>query len=144
MFSRVLRQRVLPLAPVAVEAELSAMNASLPAPKWTLVRAGSESALEAHYRLKTFVATWRFLNAVAGLAHGLRHHPTITTTYNRVHISLTTHDARNTVTANDTKLAAAIHAAYAEEFAETAPVTSAADPLMNEAFDIIDEMTKKK
>jgi 4a-hydroxytetrahydrobiopterin dehydratase len=36
------------------------------------------------------------------------HHPTWTNTYNKVEITLTTHDADNKVTAKDRKLAAAI------------------------------------
>jgi 4a-hydroxytetrahydrobiopterin dehydratase len=49
-----------------------------------------------------------FMSRVALLAEKQNHHPDWTNVYNRVTISLTTHDAGNTVTEKDQKLAAAI------------------------------------
>ena len=57
------------------------------------------------FEFKTFVEAFSFMTAVAMLAEKADHHPTFKNTYNKVEIWLTTHDAGNTVTAKDTKLA---------------------------------------
>lgn len=51
-----------------------------------------------------FVAGIRFLNRVARLAEGMNHHPDIDIRYNRVKLSLTTHDEGG-LTRRDFKLA---------------------------------------
>jgi 4a-hydroxytetrahydrobiopterin dehydratase len=45
---------------------------------------------------------------VALIAEKMNHHPTWTNTYNKVEIRLSTHDAGNTVTEKDRKLASSI------------------------------------
>jgi 4a-hydroxytetrahydrobiopterin dehydratase len=56
-----------------------------------------------------FSQAWGFMSRVALLAERQNHHPQWSNVWNRVTIELTTHDAGNTVTARDVKLAAAIN-----------------------------------
>lgn len=65
----------------------------------------AQNRLEADLQFKNFKKTWKFLNAVADHAHSVKHHPTLTTTYNKVNIRLTTHDAGNRVTEKDLSFA---------------------------------------
>mgnify|MGYP002830272868 CR=1 FL=1 len=51
-----------------------------------------------------------FLNRVAEVAEDHGHHPEIFNVYSTVRLTLTTHDAGNTVTDKDRRLAAAIDA----------------------------------
>ena len=44
------------------------------------------------FQLKDFVAAAGFIAQIAVLAERMNHHPTITNTYNRVGIALSTHD----------------------------------------------------
>lgn len=63
------------------------------------------------YRLftfKDFKEAFNFITNVADLAQEHNHHPTWANTYNKVEIWLSTHDAGDTVTDKDRKLAAAI------------------------------------
>lgn len=57
-----------------------------------------------------FKEAWSFMNEVAELAEEHQHHPNWTNVYNRVTILLSTHDAGDTVTEKDHKLAADIDA----------------------------------
>lgn len=59
------------------------------------------------FKFKNFSAAWAFMSRVALLAEKMDHHPDWTNVYNRVDITLTTHDAGG-VTENDTKMAQAI------------------------------------
>lgn len=107
----------------AVSAEVAEINKQLPQPCWEVkVSPSSESLIEGHYKLRNFANTWEFLNMIASLAHQQRHHPTITTTYNKICIELTTHDNGNRVTEKDTRLALAIQDAYYRNFLEKIPV----------------------
>lgn len=58
--------------------------------------------------LKDFVAAMAFVNDVAQLAEAAGHHPDIDIRYNRVRLSLVTHDAGG-LTSNDTNLARKIN-----------------------------------
>lgn len=63
------------------------------------------------YRAFTFAdfsEAFAFMTRVAILAEKQNHHPTWTNTWNKVEIWLTSHDAGNTITDRDRKLAAAI------------------------------------
>jgi 4a-hydroxytetrahydrobiopterin dehydratase len=62
------------------------------------------------FEFSDFVAAFTFLNKVAELAEIHAHHPEIWNVYNKVRLSLTTHDAGNTITDKDHKLAKAIDA----------------------------------
>ena len=64
--------------------------------------------LKKSFVFKDFSAAFGFMAQVALLAEKMDHHPTWTNTWNRVDIELCTHDAGNTITDRDRKLAAAI------------------------------------
>ena len=66
--------------------------------------------LEREFQFDDFRAAMAFLNRVADVAEELGHHPEIFNVYGRVRLTLTTHDAGNTVTEKDHRLAAAIDA----------------------------------
>ena len=55
-----------------------------------------------------FQEAFAFMTRVAFLAEAHNHHPDWSNVYNQVEIHLTTHDAGNTVTEKDRKLAKAI------------------------------------
>ena len=66
------------------------------------------NALVRELRFKDFSEAFAFLTCVALLAEKQNHHPSIYNTYNYVRIELTTHDADNTITEKDRRLARAI------------------------------------
>jgi 4a-hydroxytetrahydrobiopterin dehydratase len=68
----------------------------------------ANNKLHRNYKFKDFSQAFSFMTRVALLAEKHNHHPTWTNTYNQVDIYLTTHDADNTVTDKDRKLAEAI------------------------------------
>lgn len=76
--------------------------------KWIIQLEGEKSALNVAYNFKSFAMTWKFLNSLVLPIQQLRHHPTITTTYNAVEFSLTTHDLGNKVSLLDLRLALVI------------------------------------
>ncbi|MEO3427962.1 4a-hydroxytetrahydrobiopterin dehydratase [Pelagibius sp. CAU 1746] len=59
-------------------------------PGWALVE--GRDALKKTFRFKTFSQAWGFMNRVALAAEKLNHHPEWFNVYNRVEITLTTHD----------------------------------------------------
>ncbi|MCP8720005.1 MAG: 4a-hydroxytetrahydrobiopterin dehydratase [Asgard group archaeon] len=107
-------RRVLPaLHEITIRQGLEKIN-QLGYPHWHLNRLDEPPSHTLHvlYHLKNFKITWEFLNSVAQLAASKKHHPTITTTYDKVDIQLTTHDADNNVTQDDLDMAEAIHKQY--------------------------------
>ena len=60
-------------------------------PEWSLRADGL--AIEREFRFKTFSEAWAFMSRVALLAEKQDHHPEWSNVYNRVAITLTTHDA---------------------------------------------------
>ena len=66
------------------------------------------NALTRSFEFKDFSEAWAFMNRVALLAEKMDHHPNWSNVYNKVDIELTSHDAGNTVTERDRKLAKAI------------------------------------
>lgn len=60
------------------------------------------------FEFNNFIEAWAFLTKVAILAEKQNHHPTIENTYNKVTLTLTTHDSGNTITDKDRKLANSI------------------------------------
>lgn len=64
--------------------------------------------LNKEFKFENFVEAWGFMNKVALLAEKAEHHPEWKNVYNKVEISLTTHDEGSTVTEKDKKLAKAI------------------------------------
>ncbi len=67
-----------------------------------------QNALTKTFQFKTFSEAWAFMSRVALVAEKMNHHPEWTNVYNKVDISLSTHDAGNTITEKDRNLAAAI------------------------------------
>jgi len=67
-----------------------------------------DNKLEKEFIFKDFVAAFAFLTKIAIVAEKQNHHPEIYNVYNKVKISLQTHDAGNTVTEKDFTLAKTI------------------------------------
>jgi len=57
------------------------------------------------FSFKDFQEAFAFMTRVAFLAEKMNHHPKWTNVYNEIEIWLNTHDAGNTVTEKDRKLA---------------------------------------
>ncbi len=85
------------------EAEIAAALAGLPG--WSRVE--GRSAIVKRYQFADFNAAWGFMARVALLAESHNHHPEWFNVWNRVEITLSTHDAGG-LSARDVKLAAAI------------------------------------
>lgn len=66
------------------------------------------NTLSRDFNFKNFVEAWGFMCSVALLAEKQNHHPNWSNVYNRVRISLSTHDAGNIVTEKDHQLARSI------------------------------------
>lgn len=69
-----------------------------------------DNKLVKEFLFKDFTEAFAFLTKVAIIAEKQNHHPEIYNVYNKVIISLQTHDAGNVVTEKDHKLAKAIDA----------------------------------
>ena len=65
--------------------------AGLSARDWTLVE--GRDAVTKTFRFSDFVEAWGFMSRVAILADAMNHHPEWANVYNRVEVTLTTHDA---------------------------------------------------
>jgi 4a-hydroxytetrahydrobiopterin dehydratase len=72
-------------------------------PRWSAAT-GERDAIQRTYRFKDFNAAFGFMTRVALAAEKLDHHPEWFNVYNRVEITLATHDADG-VTALDVQLA---------------------------------------
>ena len=72
--------------------ERTALLPALDATGWTT--APGQDAIRKSLHFKDFSAAWGFLSRVALAAEALGHHPDWSNSYNRVEITLTTHDAR--------------------------------------------------
>ncbi len=70
-------------------------------------------AITKTFRFKTFNAAFGFMTRVALVAEKMDHHPEWFNVYNRVDVTLATHDADG-VTERDLRLARAIDAIYAQ------------------------------
>lgn len=68
-----------------------------------------DSSLVREFVFTDFRAAFSFLQEVASLAEEHQHHPEIHNVYNRVKLSLSTHDAGNVITEKDLSLAEAIN-----------------------------------
>jgi len=89
--------------PQLTDAERGEMLAALP--EWSLRADGS--AVDREFTFKNFSEAWAFMSRVALLAEKHDHHPEWSNVYNRVAITLTTHDAGG-LSERDAKLARAI------------------------------------
>ena len=66
--------------------------------------ADGKSYLFKEFKFKNFIEAFAFMTKVAFLAEKENHHPNWRNVYNKVMISLNTHDEGDTVTAKDVKL----------------------------------------
>ncbi|CAH0495932.1 4a-hydroxytetrahydrobiopterin dehydratase [Novosphingobium sp. CECT 9465] len=85
------------------DAQRDALLAELPA--WTLREDGR--AIVRTFRFADFSAAWAFMNRVALYAEKADHHPEWFNVYNRVDVTLTTHDADG-LSARDAAMARAM------------------------------------
>jgi len=67
-----------------------------------------DNKLKKEFQFKDFIEAFAFMTKVAFLAEKHDHHPNWSNVYNKVQIELCTHDAGNTITSKDRKLAEAI------------------------------------
>lgn len=70
--------------------------------------------LQRTFTFKDFVQAFSFMTRIAFIAEKMNHHPEWTNVWNKVSISLSTHDAGDVVTDKDRKLAEAIDKVFAE------------------------------
>ena len=91
------------MAETLTEAERGALAATLPG--WTVTADGK--AIHRAFRFGDFSAAWGFMNRVALLAERQQHHPDWSNVWNRVEITLTTHESGG-LTQRDVRLAQAI------------------------------------
>lgn len=85
-------------------AKIGAAEALKRLPGWSAV-AGERDAIQRIFKFKDFNAAFGFMTRVAIRAEQLDHHPEWFNVYNRVDVTLTTHDADG-VTEQDVTLAA--------------------------------------
>ena len=85
--------------------ERAGLSATLPA--WKLVE--GRDAITRAFRFKDFSEAWGFMARVALLAEAQDHHPEWFNVWNRVEITLSTHDAGG-LSSRDVRLAQAIDA----------------------------------
>jgi 4a-hydroxytetrahydrobiopterin dehydratase len=71
-----------------------------------------DNKLVKEFKFKDFTEAFAFLTKVAFAAEKQNHHPELYNVYNKVTISLQTHDAGNLVTEKDHKLAETIDGFY--------------------------------
>jgi 4a-hydroxytetrahydrobiopterin dehydratase len=83
--------------------KIGAQAALAQLPGWSAVE-GERDAIRRTYRFADFNAAFGFMTRVALMAEKLDHHPEWFNVYNRVEVTLTTHDADG-VTERDVKLA---------------------------------------
>jgi 4a-hydroxytetrahydrobiopterin dehydratase len=88
-----------PLSDTEIAAALSGL------PGWTKV--AGRSAIVKKFQFADFNEAWGFMSRVALLAESQNHHPEWFNVWNRVEITLSTHDAGG-LSARDVKLAQAI------------------------------------
>ncbi|MEY2445577.1 MAG: 4a-hydroxytetrahydrobiopterin dehydratase [Ilumatobacteraceae bacterium] len=69
-----------------------------------------DGALNTVYTFADFAEAFAFMTRVGLIAQEQGHHPDMAISWNRVTITITTHDAGKTITDKDRKLAAAIDA----------------------------------
>jgi 4a-hydroxytetrahydrobiopterin dehydratase len=67
----------------------------------------SDNAIQRQFAFKTFKEAMFFVNSVAAMAEQAGHHPDIAVSYNKVILTLSTHDAGG-VTSKDFALAGAV------------------------------------
>lgn len=63
------------------------------------------NTLTRDFKFKNFIEAWSFMTKVALVVEKMNHHPEWSNVYNKVSITLTTHDKGNTITNKDRELA---------------------------------------
>lgn len=86
-----------------IQGELSQLNG------WTYHETPMRNEISKSFKFKNFSQAWGFMNRVALLAEKLDHHPEWFNVYNRVDITLSTHDVGG-LSELDFKMAAAVDA----------------------------------
>ena len=71
-----------------------------------------DNQLKRSFKFKNFVEAFTFMTQVAFLAEKMQHHPNWSNSYDKVEISLYTHDSNNSITEKDRKLAIEIDKIY--------------------------------
>jgi 4a-hydroxytetrahydrobiopterin dehydratase len=71
-----------------------------------------DNKLKNSFSFKDFKQAMQFMNLVAEVAEEANHHPWWSNVYDKVEVELTTHDAGNTITEKDHKLAKKIDQIY--------------------------------
>ncbi len=89
----------------AIESALKTLNASAASP-WSV----ADGKLRKEFQFRNFVEAFGFMTKAALVAESMDHHPEWSNVYNRVEVSLTTHDAGG-ITERDFALAKAMEAA---------------------------------
>lgn len=69
--------------------------------------------LKRSFQFTNFIEAFGFMTKVAMVAEKMNHHPNWSNVYNKVDITLCTHDEGNTITEKDRKLANEIDKAFA-------------------------------
>jgi 4a-hydroxytetrahydrobiopterin dehydratase len=90
------------------DAERAALATMLP--HWSVIQDGA--AIRRVFRFRDFSEAWGFMSRVALLAEHQAHHPEWSNVWNRVEITLSTHEAHG-LTQRDLRLAHAIDALLA-------------------------------
>jgi len=75
----------------------------------------ANNKLTCSFEFKDFAEAFAFMTAVAAVAEKMNHHPTWTNVYNKVDITLFTHNANDTITENDLLLAKEIDMIFKKE-----------------------------
>ena len=79
----------------------------LDTPVTSVIWSEDETGLHCDLEFADFVGAWTFMNQVAVLAETMDHHPDWSNSYNKVHITLISHD-KGCVTDRDRQMAEAI------------------------------------
>ncbi len=76
---------------------------------WSYI--SGQNAIEKHFEFKDFNTAWGFMTRIAFLAEKMNHHPDWSNSYNKVHITLKSHDVSG-ITDRDIKMATQINDYY--------------------------------
>lgn len=81
---------------------------------------GNEHGIQGAWRFADFPAAIAFMSSCVDAIEGMQHHPEWSNVYNRLTITLKTHDAGDRVTAKDIELASTLNARLAAAGAQVA------------------------
>ena len=73
-----------------------------------------ENALHRTFEFDSFALAMEFMNTCTAVIEQSNHHPEWKNIYNKVWVKLTTHDAGNTITEKDRKLASELERIYCQ------------------------------